>query len=333
MSTKRPEIELCSEKNEQCWWCKTDLFKVKHTFNLTGVKNADRKPVNEYVLYCKSCQRYFATKEICSSLVKKYPGYYLKVSSRSANKHTTSKSVIQTATEQFETNKQSHAKNDQYDQIKTQEDEIPKGITVPVILSDTYGVNHGICPQCNSTMNTQSMNIPVLLENGDFYRYYLGPVLFCSHCQCGYITRKTADTILRRIQSDSAKKATIKLKNVRVDYDEKSDQYLYQPTLDNKSAIYLPGQDWTPREIQNTDTIPFREVSFLGKMGYSVDRPDNIRRAILVKAVREYGKRKVSDHLSFLIETRKKQYDGEEKYSHAISIWQSDKNYITSQKV
>ena len=68
--------------------------------------------------------------------------------------------------------------------------------------------------------------------------------------------------------------------------------------------------------------------SFLFKMGYSVNTEDNRRKAILDAAIKQYGIRKVSDHLSFLIITRQRQQDGITKYAHAITVWQSDLNYI-----
>lgn len=57
-------------------------------------------------------------------------------------------------------------------------------------------------------------------------------------------------------------------------------------------------------------------------------RREDIRHSILDEAVRQYGKRRVADHIDFLMATRKGQNDGEMKFARALEIWQSDLNYI-----
>ena len=69
--------------------------------------------------------------------------------------------------------------------------------------------------------------------------------------------------------------------------------------------------------------------SFLGKLGYSVNKAVSVRHQILTEAIRIYGKRKVTDHLAFLIATRKGQENGALKYAYAINIWQTDINFLS----
>ena len=63
-------------------------------------------------------------------------------------------------------------------------------------------------------------------------------------------------------------------------------------------------------------------------MGYSTHKPENERREILYKAVREYGKQRIIEHISFLVNMRLAQDNGEEKYKRAIRVWKEDLVYI-----
>ena len=68
--------------------------------------------------------------------------------------------------------------------------------------------------------------------------------------------------------------------------------------------------------------------SFLGERGYSTSKPDFQRHLILDKAVKEFGKQKVIDHISFLINMRLAQKEGATKFSNAIRKWRDDLSYI-----
>ena len=63
-------------------------------------------------------------------------------------------------------------------------------------------------------------------------------------------------------------------------------------------------------------------------LGNWLCRREDIRHSILDEAVRQYGKRRVADHIDFLMATRKGQDDGEMKFARALEIWQYDLNYI-----
>ena len=330
----KPEVYLLNGKKDQCWDCKAPLSSVTHTFSLTRVGTNEKKRIEESILFCPSCQKYYVSQEMCKSLAHKYPKYFLNVAISSVkSKRTASPQAIadvpQKSTIQ-EHKEQPPSPTEITDTPRNTETKPVSGITVPVYLSNTYGIHNKVCPQRNSTTTMQQVNIPVLLENGDFHRYYTGDAMFCNNCKCGYITQTTADLILKRVQRPSAEKRTIRLANVEVSYGLRDDKYLYHPTLDNKSAIYSPGFEWEKASSHESIELRLNSESFLHKMGYSVQEPESVRHAILMKAAKEFGKRRVVDHLTFLIDTRRSQSDGPQKYKNAINIWQRDKNFIIS---
>lgn len=73
--------------------------------------------------------------------------------------------------------------------------------------------------------------------------------------------------------------------------------------------------------------------SFLGEMGYSTSKPDYQRRYVLEKAVKEFGKQRVIDHISFLINMRLAQNGGAIKFSNAIRKWRADLSYVRDLKI
>ena len=79
---------------------------------------------------------------------------------------------------------------------------------------------------------------------------------------------------------------------------------------------------------QGGETNRWNEKSFLGVMGYSTHRPENERHEILYMAAREYGKQRIIDHISFLVNMRLAQENGAEKFKRAIKIWKEDLAYI-----
>ncbi len=121
----------------------------------------------------------------------------------------------------------------------------------------------------------------------------------------------------------------IKLANVITQYNKRNFQYQYIPTLDNDNAIFFPEHDYLPKINEPTSMMALNEQSFLGSMGYTVNKNNYTRRKILSNAVILYGKRKVADHINFLIETRKNQVVGKTKYANALKIWQKDLNFIS----
>ena len=88
-------------------------------------------------------------------------------------------------------------------------------------------------------------------------------------------------------------------------------------------TIYEPDED-----KHSGETNRWNEKSFLGAMGYSTHKPENERRELLYKAVGVYGKQRIVDHISFLVNMRLAQENGAEKYKRAIRIWKKDLAYV-----
>lgn len=88
-------------------------------------------------------------------------------------------------------------------------------------------------------------------------------------------------------------------------------------------TIYEPEE-----EKDSGETSRWNEKSFLGAMGYSTHKPENERHELLCKAVRVYGKQRIVDHISFLVNMRLAQENGARKYKRAIEIWKKDLVYV-----
>ncbi|SDL91187.1 hypothetical protein SAMN04487833_13821 [Sarcina sp. DSM 11001] len=86
--------------------------------------------------------------------------------------------------------------------------------------------------------------------------------------------------------------------------------------------------DEKDNDRQSNEGNVWNEKSFLGNMGYSTRKLENERHEILYKAVREYGKQRIVDHISFLVNMRIAQQNGAEKYKKAIKIWKEDLVYV-----
>lgn len=63
-------------------------------------------------------------------------------------------------------------------------------------------------------------------------------------------------------------------------------------------------------------------------MGYSTSKSTDKRHEILRTAVSDYGKQRVVDHITFLVNIRMSQKNGATKFANAISIWKSDIAYV-----
>ena len=87
---------------------------------------------------------------------------------------------------------------------------------------------------------------------------------------------------------------------------------------------YDKKKEATPPEPMPSKPMTLNNASFLGKMGYSTSKSTGIRQRILLKAINEYGREKVVQHIEFLLATRRAQVNGETKYANAIRIWESD---------
>ena len=86
-------------------------------------------------------------------------------------------------------------------------------------------------------------------------------------------------------------------------------------------------------EIDNEESLisdSWNAKSFLGSRGYSTSKSEEQRRNILSNAVKEFGKQRVIDHITFLINIRLSQNNGATKYANAIGKWKEDLAYIRS---
>lgn len=99
-------------------------------------------------------------------------------------------------------------------------------------------------------------------------------------------------------------------------------------SYENKKGDEILTIDDGDEEKRGGETNRWNEKSFLGAMGYSTHKAENERRDILYKAVRQYGKQRIVDHISFLVNMRLAQENGEEKYKRAIRAWKEDLAYI-----
>lgn len=99
-------------------------------------------------------------------------------------------------------------------------------------------------------------------------------------------------------------------------------------SYENKSGDEILTIDDGDEDKRGGETNRWNEKSFLGVMGYSTHKPENERREILYKAAREYGKQRIIEHISFLVNMRLAQENGKEKYKRAIRAWKEDLAYI-----
>ena len=78
------------------------------------------------------------------------------------------------------------------------------------------------------------------------------------------------------------------------------------------------------KEEKVLENSAWKKQSFLGEMGYSTKEPDSYRHRILTQACKDYGKQRIVDHISFLINLRLAQKNGAVKFSTAINKWKAD---------
>lgn len=330
MKIKKPEIFLTNSKKEICWHCKEKLICKEKTFDMKGSNSNPPKKVTENLLYCPKCSLFYVTQDICVSLSRKYKGYYVDASIYQLKKKKVSNKTTSTVST-------SNTNNSALDSSAKKETKVISDslhgtrsmLTAPVFLSNTYNVENSICPKCNSVLIPEKVNVPVLFENGDFYRYFAETVLYCHRCKKGFLSKKSVNKIIDKILLNSHTNYTINLTNAKISRNKNND-YLYYPTMENDTSIFFPNHDYSESSLEFSDGINLASESFLGKMGYTVSKHTDARHNILKKAVAVYGKRKVADHIAFLISTRKNQVNGTIKYANAIRVWQSDLNYISS---
>lgn len=340
MAWKNPTLYLTNGKKQYCSLCKCDLISTEREFPMLPIKGGESITVKENVLFCPSCKKYYITQEMSRQFVQRHPGYYVdtsiynfKPSKRKKNKMDVegkSKSpVIQNSpdSQSIHSAKQNDSINISKQSIATTP---ARGIESKVYLSNAYAIDNNICSLCNNKLERESVNIPVIDNNGNFFRYYVCIVRFCHKCQKAFVTKENVLSILSRINSTSKSVMTVQLENATIHQSEQSHDYWFSPTLNNNHAIFLPEQDFHEVRSSQSVEMELNAQSFLGEMGYSVNKGMSTRRHILMEATKKYGKRRVADHIAYLITTRRAQKNGDRRYAHALHIWQDDLNYISS---
>lgn len=335
-------INLTDSRKKYCRNCKCDLIPRKTELYLSQTGGRKSLKVNEEILYCPSCKRNYVTQQMCHSFVEKYPGFYLNLSVRKnkepkENKGIKKRNLAQNTSLQFSDSSMSISDNKEITKLDKaieakpiiSKQAKPSGIITKVWLSNTVAVSSKICPRCRSVLSKEEANIPVIDANGNFIRYLLDTVLYCHQCRRAFVTREKVEEILSRFNSNYREIHSIALENATVQRGHKSQEFLYKSTLSNNEGIFLRHNGYETENISHSDTLILNEQSFLRKMGYSVGKDTFTRRRVLQIAVEQFGKRKVCDHLAFLISTRRAQQNGEQKFANALYIWQSDLNYVS----
>ena len=88
--------------------------------------------------------------------------------------------------------------------------------------------------------------------------------------------------------------------------------------------------DVSKEEDEKLLSKSWNAASFLGERGYSTSKSDSQRQSILKNAVNDYGKQRIIDHISFLVNMRLAQEGGAMKYANAIAKWKSDLAFVRS---
>lgn len=343
MAFKRPFINLLTYRKKNCPVCRIPLIQKKTEFFMLSAHGMKALLVIDELLYCTKCKRHYLTFKKNKELVERHPGYYIDVTAYSLllkkREKRKSEKMLSNIIPEIDGKLPLSTDNIPNNQnIKTEKTSLsaapaslqPKKhvIDSKIYFSDLYSAKHNTCPDCGSSLNIERVNVPAIDADGNFFRYYATSVRYCYQCQKAFLTDKEIDLVLNRLAVVSVTQNinSIKLNNGII-RKQPHCTYLFVPTLGPEQAIYTTYHP-SYQEHHTTTTLSVRSQSFLGKMGYSVDKTDDVRHNILDKAICKYGKRKVSDHLAFLISTRKGQDQGTLKFAYALEIWQADQNYI-----
>ena len=190
------------------------------------------------------------------------------------------------------------------------------------LLTDESCVRNRVCPKCKYTLWLKRYNIPVYDRTGKFISYYVDKLHWCPTCKVVYMTEETFMRIQNRVLKG---RKYIRPSNIRTMVKKHPERYLSDPILSNGFEVDTRSetQGYEGQQIYN-----LASSSFLSDEGYSVSVPMTERHEKLNSAIQKYGKRRVTDHLRFLIRTRQGQKEGREKFANAISIWTDDLNYV-----
>lgn len=307
-------IYLIEGNRKRCRSCNLKLQNKYCEFLVTDRESKRNAIITFPIYYCPYCGKGYITKERYREFQEKHPKYYIT--------HLVKPKKKKKEKKDNKDKKKAVTKFEPYVMEKVNSN-------AKLFISNTNSVKTKICPKCHSVLVYADMNVAVHLPNGDFYRHYVERVVFCIKCNQGYIDANDVSSLLTRIERRANKKCELRVNNMTVKHNEKDDSYLLLPTLDNDIIVYNPPkkQKGVSEIIEKTN---LSSTSFLYDLGYNIKKDDIERRQILYDAVLKYGKRKVADHLSFLISTRMGQENGVNKYKNAISVWQEDKNYVVS---
>ena len=200
-----------------------------------------------------------------------------------------------------------------------------------VVVDRAFTDSMGICPACNSRIYLGKYNIPAYDSENNFAGYYLSNGYHCQKCQKFMIQLKDFHDLVRRVATTHKDRYVVP-DNMNRRYDTISQGYLYQPIVDDVYIRVNSTRVVVGSEVgrESVEAMQLNDASFLYAMGYNVNVSQTERREVLNRAVERYGKRKVSDHIRFLIHTRKGQANGKEKFSFALGVWRDDLNYISS---
>lgn len=339
----RSSIYLTNSRKHYCSLCKCDLTPQEKIFFMSQIGGAKLLTVTDELLFCPSCNRYYVTQEMCRLLVEKHPGYYLNASLLKDKKKKSEKAKVNTeikaaSPQPVSLNTSNKTTNNQqfldaettYWTHLVADHKTPSGINANVLLTNTAPITNNTCPICRSILGKEAVNVPVIDNNGDFIRYYLYSTPYCYKCRKAYMSKSDSEEILSRINSHGGDNHTIGFENATIQRGSNSRDFLYRPSLNNNEAVFSPNTDYFPGRATRSDSLSLNETSFLGELGYTVSKDQIVRRRILDTAVKQFGKRRVCDHLAFLITTRRAQEDGEKRFANALAIWQSDLNYVSS---
>lgn len=298
---------------------------------------------NVVCAYCESCGRYYSTAlALCIGRAEPIGGVPVlqgKMIHQSSDDCYRNQPKIMTQMEQEkenvttkkeQRNKQNRQRQTKYAEKTTRYDNTAR---VKYFVTNSPALSgNNICPTCNSKLTSTPYNIPCYYSDGNFKSYYIAMLSYCRNCHCHYMKYHDFVALTKRINS-APDKAHLKPQNMIHKFDHRSQQYLYEPIAD--SMVFA----FSDSEGSGSFTDEFsggmgmlHEKSFLGKEGYSTSVSLEKRREILYRTVKKYGRRKVADHLRFLISTRSAQSNGKQNYQKAIQTWKDDLNYVATIK-
>lgn len=182
-----------------------------------------------------------------------------------------------------------------------------------------------VCPVCSAEFKENRINLPVYDAEDKYVGCYICNAVTCKRCGEHYIREVELSSFFERLYKRIG--STIKQCYIKsgdgIRYRIRNDEYLNAEVSQLKFRIEKVAE---LREQVQEELLGLSPRSFLSKMGYSATKYTNERQRILREAVASYGKRKILDHLEFLIRMRENQRNRD--YSEAIAVWEADIEYV-----